>query len=75
MKREMELQKATNPSSKMTVGINASDLFERYMHNEIYDDVMASSIPVFEISEISFAQSIEAPVSLTNKFIVSGDVR
>ena len=55
--------------------VNATDLFERYMYDEIYDDVIPPSLPSLKISEISFGQTIEAPLSLTDKLIISGNVR
>ena len=39
--------------------VNATDLFERYMYDELYDDVIEPSLPTLEITEISFAQTIE----------------
>ena len=68
------LESRTNPTSTLKVGINATDLFERYMYDEIYDDVIEPSLPYLEVTEVSIGQSIEAPLSLTDKLVLSGHV-
>ena len=44
------------------------------MYDEYYDDVMASSWPVLEVTEISFGQTIDAPLTVTEKLTLSGEV-
>ena len=68
------MQQRINPTSRLTMRVNATDLFERYMYDEIYDDVIEPSLPSLEITEISFAQSIEAPLSNTEKCVITGNV-
>ena len=53
------MQQRINPTSRLTMRVNATDLFERYMYDEAYDDVIEPSLPTLEITEISFAQTIE----------------
>ena len=74
-REERNMQRRINPTSRLTMRVNATDLFERYMYDEIYDDVIPPSLPSLKISEISFGQTIEAPLSLTDKLIISGNVR
>jgi len=62
-REERELLRRTNPTSRVVMRINATDLFERYMYDEYYDDVIESSFPSLEVTEISFAQTIDAPLT------------
>ena len=50
--------------------VNATDLFERYMYDESYDDVIEPSLPTLEITEISFAQTIEGVYLMSIIFFV-----
>ena len=40
--------------------VNCTDLFERYLYDEEFDDVIDanSGLPSFEITEISFGQTV-----------------
>ena len=58
-REERMMQQRINPTSRLTMRVNATDLFERYMYDELYDDVIEPSLPTLEITEISFAQTIE----------------
>merc|ERR1712045_400309 len=73
-REERMMQQRINPTSRLTMRVNATDLFERYMYDELYDDVIEPSLPTLEITEISFAQTIEAPLTLTDKFVIAGNV-
>lgn len=73
-KEEQELQRRTNPTSRVTMEINATDLFDRYMYDELLDDVIEPSLPIIEVKGISLAQSIECPLTLTDKLVLSGNV-
>merc|ERR1712223_2028551 len=73
-REERELLRRTNPTSRVVMRINATDLFERYMYDEYYDDVIQSSWPTMEVTEISFAQTIDAPLTVTEKLTLSGEV-
>ena len=56
------------------VGVNATDLFERYLYEEEVDDVIEHSLPSLEISEISFGQSIDCPLTLNDNVVLGGSV-
>jgi len=71
---EGRLQQRTNPTSKFQMTINATDLFERYLYDEGLNDYIDSSIPNLEVSEISFNQTIEAPITNSDKVTLSGNV-
>lgn len=69
---ERRLQQRTNPTSRLRMTINATDLFERYLYDEEYDDVIDSGLPTLEISEISFAQTIDCPITNADNVVISG---
>lgn len=71
---ERRLQQRTNPTSRLRMTINATDLFERYLYDEEYDDVIDSGLPTLEISEISFAQTIDCPITNADNVVISGNV-
>ena len=71
---EGRLQQRTNPTSRLQMTINATDLFERYLYDEGLNDYIDSSIPSLEVSEISFSQTIEAPITNSDKVTLSGHV-
>ncbi|CAH1775530.1 unnamed protein product [Owenia fusiformis] len=69
MKKEEEerrLQQKTNPKGSINVGIDATDLFDRY------DEQFFSGLPTIEISQMSISQSIEAPLTLTDTATLGG---
>lgn len=57
---------------KTKVTVNATDLFERYLYNEELDDVLDTSLPSLEVTEVSLGQTIEMPISNTQKVILAG---
>ena len=63
-REERMMQQRINPTSRLTMRVNATDLFERYMYDELYDDVIEPSLPTLEITEISFAQTIEGTIGV-----------
>ena len=73
-KEEEEMLRRTNPTSNLTVGINATDLFERYMYDETYDDFIEPSLPSIDVSEIGYAQTIDWKLSPTQTFTLSSDI-
>lgn len=73
-REERRLQQRTNPTSRLQMTVNATDLFERYLYDERYDDIIESSFPVFEVTEVSFAQTVEAPLTNTDKVVLAGNV-
>ncbi len=54
--------------------INATDLFERYMYDNKYDDVIDYTFPSFEVTDIALGQTIEAPLTNTDKLYIAGNV-
>ncbi|XP_077533359.1 dnaJ homolog subfamily C member 11 [Haemaphysalis longicornis] len=66
---ERRLQQRTNPKGTISVGIDASDLFEAY-----YDDDTRGFLPQMEINSMAISQSIEAPLSLNDTVTLSGSL-
>uniref|UniRef100_A0A8I5KXQ7 DnaJ homolog subfamily C member 11 n=1 Tax=Homo sapiens TaxID=9606 RepID=A0A8I5KXQ7_HUMAN len=56
-REERRLQQRTNPKGTISVGVDATDLFDRY--DEEYEDVSGSSFPQIEINKMHISQSIE----------------
>ncbi|KAK2513556.1 Dnajc11 [Columba guinea] len=71
-REERRLQQRTNPKGTISVGIDATDLFDRY--DEEYEDVSGSSFPQIEINKMHISQSIEAPLTATDTAILSGNL-
>uniref|UniRef100_A0A8C3HRU4 DnaJ homolog subfamily C member 11 n=1 Tax=Chrysemys picta bellii TaxID=8478 RepID=A0A8C3HRU4_CHRPI len=71
-REERRLQQRTNPKGTISVGIDATDLFDRY--DEEYEDVPGSSFPQIEINKMHISQSIEAPLTATDTAILSGSL-
>ena len=61
-REESRLQQRTNPKGTISVGIDATDLFDRY--EEEYEDVSGSGFPQIEINKMHISQSIVAPQQL-----------
>ncbi|EEC07601.1 conserved hypothetical protein [Ixodes scapularis] len=67
---ERRMQQRTNPKGTISVGIDASDIFEAY-----YDeDDTRGFFPQMEINSMTFSQSIEAPLSLNDTVTLSGNL-
>lgn len=66
---ERRLQQRTNPKGSISVGIDATDLFEAY-----YDDDSGGFVPHMEINSMNISQSIEAPLSLGDTVTLSGNL-
>ncbi|XP_048206112.1 dnaJ homolog subfamily C member 11 isoform X1 [Perognathus longimembris pacificus] len=71
-REERRLQQRTNPKGTISVGVDATDLFDRY--DEEYDDVSGSGFPQIEINKMHISQSIEAPLTATDTAILSGSL-
>ncbi|XP_025283077.1 dnaJ homolog subfamily C member 11 isoform X1 [Canis lupus dingo] len=71
-REERRLQQRTNPKGTISVGIDATDLFDRY--EEEYEDVSGSGFPQIEINKMHISQSIEAPLTATDTAILSGSL-
>ncbi|KAI8796247.1 dnaJ subfamily C member 11 [Biomphalaria glabrata] len=71
-REERRLQQRTNPRGTITVGINASDLFDaEYGDDELADYRPSRSV---EISSMSIAQSVECPLTLKDTIVVGGNL-
>ncbi|KAH9504378.1 DnaJ (Hsp40), sub C, member 11 [Bulinus truncatus] len=71
-REERRLQQRTNPRGTITVGINASDLFDTdYGDDELADYRPSRSV---EISSMSIAQSVECPLTLKDTLVVGGNL-
>ncbi|XP_058408774.1 dnaJ homolog subfamily C member 11 [Diceros bicornis minor] len=71
-REERRLQQRTNPKGTISVGIDATDLFDRY--EEEYEDVSGSGFPQIEINKMHISQSIEAPLTATDTAVLSGSL-
>ncbi|XP_006873165.1 PREDICTED: dnaJ homolog subfamily C member 11 isoform X1 [Chrysochloris asiatica] len=71
-REERRLQQRTNPKGTISVGVDATDLFDRY--EEEYEDVSGSGFPQIEINKMHISQSIEAPLTATDTAILSGNL-
>ncbi|XP_052509734.1 dnaJ homolog subfamily C member 11 [Budorcas taxicolor] len=71
-REERRLQQRTNPKGTISVGIDATDLFDRY--EEDYEDVSGSGFPQIEINKMHISQSIEAPLTASDTAILSGSL-
>ncbi|XP_034732160.1 dnaJ homolog subfamily C member 11a [Etheostoma cragini] len=71
-REERRLQQRTNPKGTISVGIDATDLFDQY--EEDYEDVVGGGIPHVEINKMHISQSIEAPLTTKDTAILSGSL-
>jgi len=73
---ERRLQQRTNPTSRFTVAVNATELFERYGFDEELDPVLdaADSLPSIEVTEISFGQTVDCPLTDADNVCLGGNV-
>lgn len=74
VREERRLQQRTNPTSRFQMTVDATDLFDRYLYDSEYDDLIDSSLPHLEVSEISLAQSIQAPLTTSDTATLSGNL-
>ncbi|TRY56603.1 hypothetical protein DNTS_003516 [Danionella cerebrum] len=73
-REERRLQQRTNPKGMITVGIDATDLFDHY--EETYDEISGGGggLPHIEINKMHISQSIEAPLTTSDTAILSGSL-
>lgn len=62
-REERRLQQRTNPKGTLSVGVNATDLFETYEFE---------GFPIIEISTMSISQSVEAPLTSSDTLTLNG---
>ncbi|EFN68171.1 DnaJ-like protein subfamily C member 11 [Camponotus floridanus] len=70
-REERRLQQHTNPKGTVTVNINATDIFSKYDDDYNNGSGLFSCI---EVSGMSFAQSIETPLTLRDTVTMSGQL-
>lgn len=68
---ERKLLRLTNPTTSITMNINATDLFNRY--DKDYED-SRDILSCIEVSGMSFTQSIEAPLTLQDIITMYGQL-
>ncbi|XP_068934811.1 dnaJ homolog subfamily C member 11 [Petaurus breviceps papuanus] len=71
-REERRLQQRTNPKGTISIGVDATDLFDRY--DEDYEDGPGRGFPRIEINKMHISQSIEAPLTATDTAILSGSL-
>ncbi|XP_020786548.1 dnaJ homolog subfamily C member 11-like [Boleophthalmus pectinirostris] len=72
-REERRLQQRTNPKGTISVGVDATDLFDRYDEDD-FDEVPSSGFPHIEINKMHISQSIEAPLTNSNTAVLSGSL-
>uniref|UniRef100_A0A4W3H191 DnaJ homolog subfamily C member 11 n=1 Tax=Callorhinchus milii TaxID=7868 RepID=A0A4W3H191_CALMI len=70
-REERRLQQRTNPKGTISVGVDATDLFDRY--EEEFEEAR-SGFPHIEINKMHISQSIEAPLTTTDTAVLSGSL-
>jgi len=75
VREERRLQQRTSPVSRFNLTVNATDLFDRYLYDSEYDDLIDSQLPQFEVSKISIFSSIQAPLTPTDTATLSGNLQ
>ncbi|KAA0707484.1 DnaJ -like protein subfamily C member 11 [Triplophysa tibetana] len=71
-KDERRLQQRTNPKGTISVGIDATELFDHY--DEDFEDAPGGGFPHIEINRMHISQSIEAPLTNTDTAVLSGSL-
>ncbi|KAM9505577.1 dnaJ homolog subfamily C member 11-like isoform 1-T1 [Salvelinus alpinus] len=71
-REERRLQQRTNPKGMISVGVDATDLFDHY--EEDYEDVPGGGFPHVEINKMHISQSIEAPLTTSDTAVLSGSL-
>ncbi|XP_002735275.1 dnaJ homolog subfamily C member 11-like, partial [Saccoglossus kowalevskii] len=70
-RQERRLNQRTNPRGSVTVGIDATELFDHYGE---YEDEFGST-PTIEVSHMSINQSVEAPLTVTETGTLAGNLQ
>ncbi|XP_029006511.1 dnaJ homolog subfamily C member 11 isoform X1 [Betta splendens] len=71
-REERRLQQRTNPKGTISVGIDATDLFDRY--DEDFEEMPGGGFPHIEINKMHISQSIEAPLTNSDTAVLSGSL-
>ncbi|XP_062324579.1 dnaJ homolog subfamily C member 11 [Osmerus eperlanus] len=71
-REERRLQQRTNPKGTISVGVDATDLFDRY--DEDFEEAPGGGFPHIEINKMHISQSIEAPLTSLDTAVLSGSL-
>lgn len=71
-REERRLQQRTNPKGTISVGVDATDLFDHY--EEEFEELSVGGFPNIEINKMHISQSIEAPLTTSDTAILSGSL-
>nr|XP_058958822.1 dnaJ homolog subfamily C member 11-like [Pocillopora verrucosa] len=71
-KEEQRLRQITNPTGSISVGVDATDLFDNY---NLIDSFNERVLPNIEVSSMSISQSIEAPLTRTDTLTLAGNLK
>jgi len=74
VREERRLQQRTNPVSRFELKVDATDLFDRYLYDAEYDDLIPSDMPHFEVSKLSMSSAIQAPLTNTDVASLRGSL-
>ncbi|KAL3861143.1 hypothetical protein ACJMK2_007212 [Sinanodonta woodiana] len=69
---DRRLQQQTNPRGQVTIGLNATDLFDRYAGYEEYEDYEEPRFPTVEINNMNISQTVECPLTVKDTVVVGG---
>ncbi|XP_072334176.1 dnaJ homolog subfamily C member 11 isoform X2 [Scyliorhinus torazame] len=70
-REERRLQQRTNPKGTISVGVDATDLFDHY--DEEFEEP-GNRFPQIEINKMHISQSIEAPLTTTDTAVLAGSL-
>ncbi|XP_028430772.1 dnaJ homolog subfamily C member 11 isoform X2 [Perca flavescens] len=71
-REERRLQQRTNPKGTISVGVDATDLFDHY--DEDFEEMPGGGFPHIEINKMHISQSIEAPLTNSDTAVLSGSL-
>ncbi|KAM3878202.1 dnaJ homolog subfamily C member 11 [Diretmus argenteus] len=71
-REERRLQQRTNPKGTISVGVDATELFDHY--EEDFEEMPGGGFPHIEINKMHISQSIEAPLTNTDTAVLSGSL-
>ncbi|KAM3621230.1 uncharacterized protein V6R79_008268 [Siganus canaliculatus] len=71
-REERRLQQRTNPKGTISVGVDATDLFDRY--DEDFEEMPGGGFPHIEVNKMHISQSIEAPLTNSDTAVLSGSL-
>ncbi|XP_072307583.1 dnaJ homolog subfamily C member 11-like [Eucyclogobius newberryi] len=72
-REERRLQQRTNPKGTISVGVDATDLFDRFDEDD-FEEAPSSGFPHIEINKMHISQSIEAPLTNADTAVLAGSL-